>query len=117
MEWDTQRPLPFSLRYQLGGRTVAQVVRWLMTSLLSQGHHFHRDAAEEEAGSSEEMALMGEAQKDRFQTCSTRENKNILTHMSGFHLLHISGLYLMAQVSPTAQPGLEDGRVRGNTSH
>lgn len=57
---------------------MAQVVRWLMTSLLSQGHHFHRDAAEEEAGSSEEMALMGEAQKDRFQTCATRENTDNL---------------------------------------
>ena len=59
---------------------MAQVVRRLMTSLLSQGHRFHRYAAEEEAGSSEEMALVGEAQKDRFQTCATRENKNILTH-------------------------------------
>ena len=77
MEWDTQRPLPFSLRYQLG-RTVAQVVRRLMTSLISRGYRFHRYGAEEEAGSSEKMALMDEAQKDRLQPCATRETSDNL---------------------------------------
>lgn len=69
-----------SLRYRLGRRTVAQVVRWLILSLLSQSHPCHRHAAIKEAGSSEQMALV-------------------------------------AQMSPTVEPGLKDGRVRGKTSH